>query len=786
MFRNYLTLAWRHVRRSKSTAAINIFGLATGMAMTLLIGLWIADEFSFDHYSPDHARVAQAMINSPFEGQIATDDYVCMPLGQAFREQYSDLFSKVSLVCNHGNRIFAFGNTHLSAESLYAQYQLAEIFGFHILKGSINSANDPSTAFIAQSLATGLFGSADPIGQIIKVDNKIDLTVGAVYADLPGNSTFQTVKAILPWYNKANSYHNSETGWDNSNGHLYVQLASGVTAGQASRRIRDLVSSHNSGAKQETFVYPMDRVHLYGEFVDGRPSGGRIRFVELFGLIGAFVLLLACINFMNLSTARSERQAKEVGIRKTIGSLRRQIITQFLVESILISFIALAFALVFAEATLPFFNALAAKNIRLPWTNAWFAVALIGFTVFTGVLAGSYPAFYLSHFRPVQVLTRRFRAGRYPALARQALVVLQFTVSLTLIIGTIVVYRQIQFTKDRPVGYNRDGLITVDMNTPELSNNYDALSADLTNSGWVQNVAASSMDINDFDNNTVPSWRGKRSDMPAFRFHPVAVTREFGATIGWTILRGRDFSRQFGADSNAVILNEAAVALIGIKNIIGETISFNGHDFHVIGVAKDMISNSPYDRIDPTAFLGSGYHNVITLRIRPGAPVHTALASIEPIFKRHNPSSPFLYHFVDDVYSAKFEAEERVGNLATVFATLAICISCLGLFGLAAFMAEQRIKEIGVRKVLGAGVVALWALLSKDFLKLTVLSILLAVPLAWYGMNQWLRGYQYRATLSVWIFVAAGIGIIGITLLTVSYQSLRAALMNPVRSLRSE
>ncbi|HEY4108088.1 ABC transporter permease, partial [Puia sp.] len=626
MIKNYLILAWRHLGRSKSSAAINIFGLATGIAITLLIGLWIADELSFDHYAPDHARVAQAMTNAPFDGRLATDDYVCMPMGQTLRDRYSDLFSRTALVCNHGNRIFAYANTQLSAECLYAQYQLAELFGFRILKGAVASASDPSTALISQSLATALFGTTDPIGKNIKVDNHIGLAIGAVYADLPANTSFHGVKAILPWYNNANSYHNSESGWDNSNGHLYVQLAPGVTAGQASARINNLFRSRDPKAKQEAFIYPMDRVRLHGEFTDGKPSGGRIRFVQLFGLIGAFVLLLACINFMNLSTARSERQAKEVGIRKTIGSLRSQIVTQFLAESVLVTFIALAVALLLVEAALPSFNGLAAKDIQIPWTNPWFATILITFTLFTGLVAGSYPAFYLSHFRPVEVLTRRFKAGRYPTIARQVLVVLQFTVSLTLVIGTIVVYAQIQYAKDRPVGYNRDGLITVDMNTPELKNNYDALSADLTGSGWVQGVAASSMDINDFDNNTVPSWRGKRADMPAYFFHPVVVTREFGATIGWTILQGRDFSPQYGTDSSAVILNEAAVALIGIKNIVGEIITFNDHEFHVIGIAKNMISNSPYDRIDPTAFLGSGYHSVITLRLRPGAPAHTALS----------------------------------------------------------------------------------------------------------------------------------------------------------------
>ena len=788
MLKSYLRSALRHLTRSKGSAAINIIGLATGMAITLLIGLWIADEFSFDHYSPGHARIAQVMMNDMLDGKQVTDDYVMMPLGPALRNEYSNLFSKTALVCGHNHRVIAFGNTQLSAETIYAQYQLAEMFGFRMLRGSANSASDPSTALIARSLAVSLFGKTDPIGKAIKVNNKVDLRIGGVYEDLPANTTFGTIKAILPWYNQDNNYHNSVTGWSNTNGHLYVELAPGITTAQATTRIRNLPAAHTKDTKQEALIYPIDRLHLYGEFTDGKPSGGRIRFVRLFALIGAFVLLLACINFMNLSTARSERQAKEVGIRKTIGSLRRQLIAQFYCESILVALISLLLALLLAELALPFFNSLSAKDIHMPWGDGWFWTALLAFTFFTGLIAGSYPALYLSHFQPVQVLKSSFRPGRSASLPRRILVVLQFTVSLTLIIGTIVVFRQVSFVKDRPAGYNRDGLITVAMNTPELRQSFEPLRTQLLSSGWVAGVAASSMDVNDFDNNTNVSWRGKRSDMGGFLFHPVNVTQDFGATIGWTILQGRDFSRNFSTDSGSAILNEAAVALIGIKNIIGETITVGETNFHVIGVVKDMVSNSPYDRVDPVAFLGGqGYDpTVMAIRIRPGAPVHAALAGMEPIFRQFNPGSPFLYHFTDEVYSAKFAAEERIGSLASVFATLAILISCLGLFGLASFVAEQRTKEIGVRKVLGASAINLWGLLAKDFLKLTALSILIAVPLAYYAMYNWLQGYTYRAALSWWIFAAAGAGILLITLATVSTQSIKAALMNPIKSLRSE
>jgi ABC-type antimicrobial peptide transport system permease subunit len=386
----------------------------------------------------------------------------------------------------------------------------------------------------------------------------------------------------------------------------------------------------------------------------------------------------------------------------------------------------------------------------------------------------------------VQVLKGAFRTGRYASLPRKFLVVLQFTVSLTLIIGTVVVYRQILFARERPAGYSRDGLLTVDINTNDLARHYDAVRSELMASGLVANVAASSMKIDDFQNNNSVDWRGKRPDQGSVFFFNVNVTREFGQTVGWKMVQGRDFSREYATDSNAMLLNETAAKITGLKNVVGETMSFFGKKYTVIGVVKDMVNLSPYDSTRPAVFLGDGYTSVITMRLRPGEPAHQAIAGIETIFKKYNPASPFAYQFTDDDYGRRFEAEQRIGNLASVFAGLAIFISCLGLFGLAAFMAEQRTKEIGIRKVLGAGLFTLWGLLSKDFLKLVALSLIIAIPLAWIGMSQWLQNYAYRTGIPWWIFAAAGAGMLLITLITVSFQSLRAAMMNPTKSLRAE
>jgi putative ABC transport system permease protein len=783
MLKNYFKVAFRNLLNNKTFSSLNIIGLAVGMATAILIGLWLEDELSFDHYNVNHNSLGQLMVTQRYKDDVSTGATIAMPMGATLKSKYKDLFKQVSLASFHDIHVLAYDDKKISASGIFAEQPLPDMFGLDILKGNKNVLKDPSTIMIAHCLAVSLFGDSTAVNKTILLDNKLTMKIGAVYEDLPENSSFGGTVVLLPWTNPANQYLNSNTNWDDHNGELYVQLNDHITSVRATERIKNIPTPYIKGVVEEALVYPLDRMHLYGEFKNGKPDGGRIQIVTLLGIIGIFVLFLACINFMNLSTARSSKRAKEVGIRKTVGSLPIHLIAQFLIESVLLALIAFGIAVGIAQLSLPFFNHLSGKHVIIPYSNLVFWLICLVFALFTGIISGSYPAFYLSSFEPIKVLKGAFQGSRYNSIPRQVLVVLQFTVSLSLIIGTIIVYRQIIYAKDRPAGYTKEGLLSLPL-SEDLYGHYDALRADLLRTGAVSEMAESSQPITQFNNNNSLDWRGKDPGL-VVDFRNVNVTPEFGRTVGWHIKEGRDFSSAY-ADSSSIILSEAAVKAIGIPHPVGEIMKFSGNTYTVIGVVKDLLTNSPYEAIEPAIFLGDGYMSVITIRIKAGIPVHTAMAGIENVFKKYNPGSPFIYFFNDDAYAKKFVTEEHVGNLSAVFAGMAIFISCLGLFGLASFVAEQRTKEIGVRKVLGANLFSIWSLLSAQFVKLVVISLCIAIPLSYYGMNIWLQHYEYRNGISWWVFAVAGVSILVITLLTVSFQSIKAALMNPVRSLRSE
>lgn len=790
MLKNYFKIAFRNLLKSKGYSAINIGGLSVGMAVAVLIGLWIHDEVSFDRYHSNHSSIGQAWQFVQFGAEKSSYNVVPLPLAAEMKEKYPD-FAAVSksayreIVLSNGDKMF-------SKPGQYVEPVFTQMMSLRMVAGSSQGLKEVNSILLSESLAQSLFGNANPVNNIIRINTSRDVKVAGVYEDLPNNSTFRDAQFFAPWELLTatdKSVKSADMQWDENSYQVFVQLREGADFGTASGKIKDarMKRENPPGYKPEFFIHPMDRWHLYSDFQNGVNVGGMITFVWLFGIIGVFVLLLACINFMNLSTARSEKRAKEVGIRKAIGSQRLQLVNQFFSESALVVMIAFILSLFLAALALPSFNEVAEKKITLPLTNPLFWLTGILFSLVTATIAGSYPALYLSSFQPLKVLKGTFKAGRFATLPRKVLVVVQFTVSVTLIIGTMVVFRQIQHAKNRPVGYSRHGLIEVDMTTPALYGHYNALKTDLMNTGAVSGYSQSSGSVTvQYGGVTNLSWPGKAPDaVPLLMSNN--ISHDYGKTVGWELVQGRDFSRTYATDSTGMIINESALKLMGLKKPLETILNWGGREYKVVGVVRDMVRESPFTQISP-AFYVVNYRNtnMINIRLAPQAGVSEALEKVAGVFKKYDPSSPFTYQFVDELFSKKFADEVRIGKLASFFTVLAIFISCLGLFGLASFVAEQRTKEIGIRKVLGASVANLWRLLSTDFVLLVVISCFISGPIAWYFMSGWLKNYTYRAELSWWIFAVTGIGALCITLLTVSFQAIRAALINPVRSLRSE
>ena len=794
MIKNYLKIAWRNIIKNPSSSLINIGGLAAGMAVTMVIGFWIWDELSFDKYHQNYDKLAIVTQNETANGSINTSAVIPLPLDAGLRKSYGMYFKYIALSGWTNSHVLNAGDKKVTFKGTFMGEEAPKMFSLKMLAGARDGLKDQSSMLISQSVARALFGNGDAINKFIKLDNKDSFRISGVYEDLPANTTLHDVAFIGPWNYFINlpAEQRSPTDWGNNSLFLYVQVADNVDMSKVSEKIRNIKYDNMDPAdrkfKPQMFLQPMSNWHLRNEFKNGVNTSGAIQYVWLFGIIGTFVLLLACINFMNLSTARSEKRAKEVGIRKAIGSARRQLIYQFFSESMLIAFMAFALSLLLTTVMLPYFNGIAGKNLSILWDKPLFWLCGILFTLFTGIIASSYPALYLSSFKPQKVLKGTFKASRYAAIPRKVLVVMQFSVSVVLIIGTIVVFKQVQYAKDRPIGYNRAGLIDIEVTNDDLHKNFTGFSTDLLNSGAVTGVAESSSSTTGVNNNRGDiNWKGKDPSLSDY-FGQINVTSGYGKTVGWQFEQGRDFNSQSVADSASLVLNEAAVKYMGLKNPVGEIVKVGKRYMTVVGIIKNMVMESPYDPVKQTIYrLSGGYpqDHVIT-RINPNTSAHGALAKIGAICKRYSPSVPFDYKFADDEYARKFDIEERVGSLASSFSILAIFISCLGLFGMASFMAEQRTKEIGVRKVLGATVFGLWSMLSKDFVKLVFISLLIAVPLAYYFMSGWIQHYSYHATISWWIFAATAAGTIIITLFTVSYQSIKAAMANPVRSLRSE
>lgn len=788
MFRNYLKVAFRNLTRNSIYSFINIGGLAIGIACSLLILLWVWEEVTYDRFHKNNQQLGRLYINNFFSDNISTSQAV--PLGPYdFLKTFDARIKNSCIAYWQNNSLLSVGEKKVYQIGHMVSPEFLEMFQFPLLKGSAENVLDaPRSIVITESLAKSLFGDTDPINQLVKLENDSELKVTGVLKDLPSNSTFK-FQYLASWaiYGEQDWAKRDRDNWDNESYPVYIELQEGTSFEDINKAIVDLPKTKNKddSFKRELFALPMKDWHLRSEFENGVQSGGLIEFVRYFSLIAALVLLIACINFMNLATARSERRAREVGIRKTVGSLRKELIGQFIGESILIAMLAFVVAIVLVEILLPSYNLLVDKKLFINYSSPWVWLVATLVIAITGFLAGSYPAFYLSSFNPVTVLKGNAKVGRGAATPRQILVVLQFFFSVILIFGTIVIYKQIGHVKDRFVGYDKENLINIQGND-ELTKNFDAIKRELLSTGVITSMTSSSSPVTAIYGNNTLEWPGKPADQTVL-FSRVQVSYDYAKTMGIKMLEGRDFSEEFKSDSSAMIINKAGLAVMGVEKPIGLEITMWSRKWNIVGIIDDVIMDSPFSEVRPGFFmLDNGYRNYVTLRLTKTKNTRESIARVESAFKKLSPSYPFVYEFVDDEFASKYKSINLVSTLATVFAFLTLFITSLGLFGLATFTAEQRTKEIGIRKVMGASTSSIVQLISKDFTKLVVISFVLAAPLSWWVMSQYLSQYNYRTTIAWWILPLTGLVTLIVTLVVVSTQALRAAAANPSKSLRSE
>ena len=789
MLKNFFKIAYRNLIRNKGFSIINISGLAIGMASAMLILLWVQNELSFDNFYKNKDRLYQAWNKDKgSDGAIGSWSITPKILGPSLKKEYPEVEQATRVGWDEAI-LFTVGEKKINITGTMVDPDFLTMFQFPFIKGDMNTAlNNPGNIVVTKKLAIKLFGNEEAMNKIVRLDNKYNFTVTGVMKDLPNNTQFD-FEFLLPW-SYMSTIHQDDSSWDDNSTHNYVLLKPSASIASLNSKIKNIyIKNAGPGTTTQSFLYPVSRLHLHSNFENGIPTGGKIETVKVFILIAAFILLIACINFMNMSTARSEKRAKEVGIRKVVGAGKKSLIGQFLGESILIAFLAGILALIIVQLCLPAFNTLTKKELFIEYGNAYFWLAFIGFILFTGIIAGSYPAFFLSSFRPVAVLKGTFKKVNALVTPRKILVVLQFTFAIVMIVCTIIIEKQIRYAQEREVGYSKNNLVYTFL-SGDMFKNYDLIKNDLINKGIATSVTKTSAPLTEGWSSGGAGWQGKDPNLKIeFNFYNAddAIVK----TAGLKLVVGRDLDlKNYPTDSNAVILNETAVKVMGFKNPIGQIIDPGAWntDWHVIGVVKDFILQSPYEPIKPMVIQGAkaNWFNLIHVKFSNKRTTSQNLAAMENVFKQYNPEYPFEYHFIDEQYAKKFSDEQTTGSLTAFFAGLTIFISCLGLFGLATYMAENRIKEIGVRKVLGASVQSIATLLSKDFIKLVIISIVIASPVAWWSMDKWLQGYNYHIKISWLIFIEAGLLAIFIALLTVSFQAIKAAVANPVKSLRTE
>ncbi|MBS1597381.1 MAG: ABC transporter permease [Bacteroidetes bacterium] len=791
MFKNYFKTAWRNIIRSKGYSFLNISGLAIGMAVALLIGLWAHYQYSYDKFLPNYQQAYRVQRNFNSNGDTLTFPTTSLKLADALKREIPEIeyVAESDWTAMHG---LVVGDKKFYMRGAITGTDFLRIFQFPLAAGSVNTVfKDAYSIVLTKATAKTLFGSDDPVGKMVRFDNKNDLKVTGVLENIPNNSSFQFDYLVpFSYAEQTNEYikANRNGSYGNNGYQLFVKLKPGVSYSQIASKIRNIEHTETDNVNamfSYVILQPMKNWHMFGNYVNGKELDGFIVYVRMFSMIGALVLMIACINFINLTTARSEKRAKEVGVRKAIGSQRKDLIVQFLAESFLLTLIAFLFSILLVQLALPAFNNLTKDKISIPFSNIFFWIIMFVSLVITALLAGSRPAFYLSSFNPVKVLKGTMKVGKIATWPRKILVVIQFACSVALIISTIIIYQQIQHAKNRPAGFDLNRVMTTNMNE-DLSRNYIAIKNELIQSGITENVTTSSSPATDvYWHTDIDKWPGKNAG-ETVEMGAMYVTADYFKTLGIKMQEGRPFEGL--SDTLSVIFNETAIKRLRIKQPLNQTITtYNQQHLKIVGIAKDALMVSPFSPADPTMFFLTQYpQDIMMYKLSPRISTQDAINKLTKIFNKYNPAYPYNYQFADANYAAKFNFEVLVGKLAGIFASLAIFISCLGLFGLSAYIAEQKTKEIGIRKVLGASVSQVWLLLSKDFILLVIISCVIASPVALYFLQQWLMKYDYRISIGPAVFIIAALMALVITLVTISFQAIKAALSNPVKSLRSE
>ena len=773
--------------RNRFYTSINIIGLAIGLAVGILIILWVQNELSYDRFHKNHSQLYKIMENQKYgTGEVYTFSSTPAPLGKNLKADFPEIeySSRVSWGNQH---LFNYGNKHIEEFGVYVDPDFLKMFNFTVKAGDAgNALKEPNTLLISETLANKYFGGGDPIGKLIRIDEDRQYKVVGVFKDVPSNSTIN-FNFLMPVVDYVKLYMNNEERWDINNIQTYVQLRKDVGPSSVNSKISSLLGKkHADQLNVKLFLHHASDWYLRSNFKDGLNIGGRIAYVRLFIIVALFILLIACINFTNLATAQATRRSKEVGVRKVIGGDRPSLIRQFLGESLLLTVFAAVLSVAIVLLVLPSVNLLLQKKLNIEFINPNHILGFAGIILITGLLAGIYPALVLSSFQPIKVLkgiTEGIKGRSY--MLRKSLVVLQFVISVVMIIGTIIIYQQIKYFQNKNLGYKKENLIYFS-SAGIQEQHYESFKNDLTSIPGVVGVTRSSINFTGSNNATSDvKWTGKQDDKQVL-FSLINTDHDMLNTFGIELKEGRNFSKDFGADTSNYIINEEAVRRMNLKEpVAGQPLELWERKGTIIGVAKDFHISSIHAPIEPVILQARDWTWTFYLRIRAE---NTALVlkNIEAIYRKSVPERPFSFRFMDQEYEAMYKSEMQIGELAKWFSVLAIFISCLGLFGLVSLAAIQRTKEIGIRKVLGASVTNILGLLSRDFLKLVVIASLIAFPLSWWLMNNWLRDFTYHIKIEWWVFVLSASAVLLIALMTICFQAIKAAWANPVKSLRTE